>query len=77
MGFDSIWHWGLLLLIVILVFGTRKIGNIGTDLGQAVRGFKQAVRSNENLPAEPRKPHADPAGTAVTSPPEQTAHAAE
>lgn len=47
MGFDSLWHWGLLLLIVLLVFGTRKIGSVGTDLGNAVRGFKQAMRGDE------------------------------
>jgi sec-independent protein translocase protein TatA len=48
MGFDSIWHWLLLLVIVLLIFGTRKIGNIGSDLGNAVRGFKKAMHGDED-----------------------------
>ncbi len=47
MGFDSIWHWLLLLVIVLLIFGTKKIGNIGSDLGNAVRGFKKAMHGDE------------------------------
>ena len=40
MGSLSIWHWLIVLLIVALVFGTKKLRNIGTDLGGAVKGFK-------------------------------------
>jgi sec-independent protein translocase protein TatA len=52
MGFDSIWHWLLLLVIVLLIFGTKKIGNIGSDLGNAVRGFKKAMHGDENEKAK-------------------------
>lgn len=52
MGFDSIWHWLLLLVIVVLVFGTKKIGNIGSDLGNAVRGFKKAMHGDEDEKAK-------------------------
>jgi sec-independent protein translocase protein TatA len=52
MGFDSIWHWLLLLVIVLLIFGTRKIGNIGSDLGNAVRGFKKAMHGDEDEKAK-------------------------
>lgn len=38
MGSFSIWHWLVVLLIVILVFGTKKLRNIGHDLGSAIRG---------------------------------------
>jgi sec-independent protein translocase protein TatA len=48
MGFDSIWHWLLLLVIVLLIFGTKKIGNVGSDLGNAVRGFKKAMHGDED-----------------------------
>ena len=48
MGFDSIWHWLLLLVIVLLIFGTKKIGNIGSDLGNAVRGFKKAMHGDDD-----------------------------
>jgi sec-independent protein translocase protein TatA len=48
MGSFSIWHWLIVLAIVLLVFGTKKLRNIGTDLGGAVKGFKDAVK-DENV----------------------------
>ena len=45
MGSFSIWHWLVVLLIVVLVFGTKKLKNIGTDLGSAVKGFKDGMKS--------------------------------
>lgn len=47
MGSLSIWHWLIVLLIVVMVFGTRKLRNIGQDLGGAVRDFREGVRSAE------------------------------
>ena len=44
MGSFSIWHWLIVLLIVALVFGTKKLRNIGTDLGGAVKGFKEGMK---------------------------------
>ena len=44
MGSFSIWHWLIVLVIVVLVFGTKKLKNIGADLGGAVKGFKDGVR---------------------------------
>jgi sec-independent protein translocase protein TatA len=44
MGSLSIWHWLIVLVIVMLIFGTKKLRNIGTDLGGAVRGFKEGMR---------------------------------
>jgi sec-independent protein translocase protein TatA len=46
MGSFSIWHWLIVLLIVLLIFGTKKLRNIGTDLGNAVKGFKDGMRGN-------------------------------
>jgi len=48
MGSMSIWHWVVVLVIVMLVFGTKKIGNIGSDLGKAVKGFKDGVKGEED-----------------------------
>jgi sec-independent protein translocase protein TatA len=48
MGSFSIWHWLIVLAIVALVFGTKKIGSIGSDLGAAIRGFKKAVNEGES-----------------------------
>ena len=44
MGSFSIWHWLIVLLVVVLIFGTKKLKNIGSDLGEAVKGFKDGVR---------------------------------
>jgi len=44
MGSLSIWHWLIVLVIVMLVFGTKKLRNIGSDLGGAVKGFKEGMR---------------------------------
>ena len=47
MGGLSIWHWLIVLLVVALVFGTKKLRNIGSDLGAAVKGFKEGMRDDE------------------------------
>ena len=47
MGSLSIWHWLIVLLIVVLVFGTKKLKNIGSDLGGAVKGFKDGMKEGE------------------------------
>ena len=48
MGSLSIWHWLIVLVVVMLVFGTKKIGNMGSDLGKAVKGFKDGVKGEED-----------------------------
>jgi sec-independent protein translocase protein TatA len=45
MGSFSIWHWLIVLLVVVLIFGTKKLKNIGSDLAGAVKGFKDGVKS--------------------------------
>ena len=47
MGISSIWHWLIVLVIVLLIFGTKKLRNIGSDLGGAVRGFKEGMRGDD------------------------------
>lgn len=44
MGSLSIWHWLIVLLVVVLIFGTKKLKNMGTDLGGAVKGFKDGMK---------------------------------
>ncbi|KQV93379.1 Sec-independent protein translocase subunit TatA [Rhizobacter sp. Root1221] len=53
MGSFSIWHWLIVLVIVVLVFGTKKLKNIGSDLGGAVKGFKDGVKDGGAAPADP------------------------
>ena len=45
MGSFSIWHWVIVLLVIVLIFGTKKLRNIGEDLGSAVKGFKAGIKS--------------------------------
>ncbi len=52
MGSFSIWHWLIVLLVIVLIFGTKKLRNIGEDLGSAVKGFKQGMKAGgEDAPA--------------------------
>lgn len=56
MGSLSIWHWLIVLVIVMLVFGTKKLRNIGSDLGGAVKGFKDGMKdASSEKPAEPQQ----------------------
>ena len=48
MGGLSIWHWLIVLLVVVLIFGTKKLRNIGQDLGGAVKGFKEGMKGAES-----------------------------
>ncbi|MEL4180587.1 Sec-independent protein translocase subunit TatA [Roseateles sp. PN1] len=53
MGSFSIWHWLIVLLIVVLVFGTKKLKNMGNDLGSAVKGFKDGMKDGStDAPAQ-------------------------
>jgi sec-independent protein translocase protein TatA len=63
MGGLSIWHWLIVLLVVVLIFGTKKLRNIGQDLGGAVKGFKEGMKGAEN--------EADTAAKAAQAPPEK------
>jgi len=47
MGAFSLWHWLIVLLVVVLVFGTKKLRNMGSDVGGAVKEFKKAMKGNE------------------------------
>ena len=54
MGSFSIWHWLIVLLIVVMVFGTKKLKNMGSDLGGAVKGFKDGMKDGAaDAPAAP------------------------
>ena len=55
MGSLSIWHWLIVLLVVVMIFGTKKLRNMGSDLGGAVKGFKDGMKdgSATETPATP------------------------
>ncbi|HEX7340574.1 MAG TPA: Sec-independent protein translocase subunit TatA [Rhodanobacteraceae bacterium] len=80
MGLDSIWHWLILLVVVLAIFGTKKLTNIGPDLGNAMREFKKALHGDdkdaagkddvkETLKADPR----DPVGASAANATQQQA----
>lgn len=48
MGSFSIWHWLIVLVVVVLIFGTKKLKNLGSDLGGAVKGFKEGMKESES-----------------------------
>jgi len=52
MGIGSPIHWIIVLIVVVLIFGTKKLRNIGEDLGGAIRGFKEGMKSEEEKAAE-------------------------
>lgn len=67
MGSLSIWHWLIVLLVVVLVFGTKKLKNLGSDLGGAVKGFKDGMKdgtSSADEPAPAAKPQVTQAAAA-------------
>lgn len=67
MGFSSPWHWLIVLLIVLLVFGTKKLKNIGSDLGGAVKGFKDGLKDgNPDSASAQNQPQQIPAQNPTT-----------
>ena len=48
MGSFSIWHWLIVLVVIVLIFGTKKLRNVGADLGSAVKGFKDGMKTEED-----------------------------
>ena len=62
MGSLSIWHWLIVLVVVVLIFGTKKLRNIGQDLGGAVKGFKEGVKGAGTRPKLRRPPMRTPPG---------------
>jgi sec-independent protein translocase protein TatA len=61
MGSFSIWHWVIVLVIVLLIFGTKKLRNVGSDLGGAVKGFKDGMKGEADA-----KPAGELAATGAT-----------
>ena len=77
MGGLSLWHWLIVLVIVVLVFGTKRLKNVGQDLGEAVKGFKKGMqddsvqsdggKSQQSLPSATPPEHVAPTPSATSS----------
>lgn len=64
MGTFSIWHWLIVLLVIVLVFGTAKLRNVGKDLGGAIKGFKEGMKEGgEEVAGTPGEPKQVPGHT--------------
>ena len=66
MGSFSIWHWLIVLVVVVLIFGTKKLRNLGTDLGGAVRGFKEGMKTEDDKPGSQASAKIEHSGTSQT-----------
>ncbi len=66
MGSFSIWHWLIVLVIVMLVFGTKKLRNMGSDLGGAVKGFKDGMKEGAAAAGDKKVEEGDPAKVGQT-----------
>ncbi|MGA0587657.1 twin-arginine translocase TatA/TatE family subunit [Dyella sp. KRB-257] len=55
-GLDSIWHWVVLLVLVVLMFGTGKLRNAGSDLGAAIGQFRKGMKEGGGIPPEAIEP---------------------
>jgi sec-independent protein translocase protein TatA len=71
MGSFSIWHWLIVLLVVVLIFGTKKLKNMGSDLGGAVKGFKDGMKDGTS-PATPEVPVPPAQVTTANAPVDKT-----
>ncbi|MEA9978654.1 twin-arginine translocase TatA/TatE family subunit [Pseudomonas sp. 10B1] len=56
MGIFDWKHWIIILVVVVLVFGTKKLKNLGSDVGETIKGFRKAMNDEESKPAEPQPP---------------------
>lgn len=68
MGGLSIWHWLIVLVVVVLIFGTKKLRNVGQDLGGAVKGFKEGMKSGDDAATSAKEgdaPSAQIGGTTI------------
>jgi sec-independent protein translocase protein TatA len=66
MGTFSIWHWLVVLLVIVLVFGTKKLAGLGKDLGSAIKGFKEGIKPEDDKSSAPGQAPASPQVTGQT-----------
>lgn len=66
MGSMSIWHWLIVLLVVMMVFGTKKVRTIGGDLGAAIKAFRKSMEEPQDEPAPAPKIEAQSGGSSST-----------
>ena len=68
MGIFDWKHWIVILIVVVLVFGTKKLKNLGTDVGESIKGFRKAM-NDDDKPSEPHQPVHPQASSPIAPPP--------
>jgi sec-independent protein translocase protein TatA len=68
MGIFDWKHWVVILIVVVLVFGTKRLKNLGSDLGETIKGFRKAMNTDEDKPAEAQPPVQTTASAAADVP---------
>jgi sec-independent protein translocase protein TatA len=77
MGIFDWKHWIVLLVVVVLVFGTKKLKNFGSDLGESIKGFRKAMSEEENKSTEQTPPPAQPVPPVQNAPQQNQGHTIE
>lgn len=67
MGAFSIWHWIIVLAIILLLFGPGRLGNLGRDLGKSIKEFKSAMNDTDVTPEKIESDHSKTTTTASTT----------
>jgi sec-independent protein translocase protein TatA len=67
MGSFSIWHWLIVLVVVVLIFGTKKLKGVGKDLGEGIQGFKEGLKGKDEPPSQIGNERRDETGTGEKS----------
>jgi sec-independent protein translocase protein TatA len=67
MGSFSIWHWIIVLVVVVLIFGTKKLKGVGKDLGEGIQGFKEGLKGKDEPPSQIGNERRDNTGTGEKS----------
>jgi len=67
MGSFSIWHWLIVLVVVVLIFGTKKLKGVGKDLGEGIQGFKEGLKGKDEPPSQIGNERRDNTGTGEKS----------
>lgn len=67
MGSFSIWHWLIVLLVVVLLFGTKKLRNVGSDLGSAIKSFRKGLQEDEPGKIDEQTPDAEEVSKQTTA----------
>ncbi|AHF70008.1 twin-arginine translocase TatA/TatE family subunit [Pseudomonas cichorii] len=68
MGIFDWKHWVVILIVVVLVFGTKKLKGLGSDIGESIKGFRKAMNDDEKPAEQPQQAQAAPQSSPLNQP---------